>query len=312
MSKPKAVCVAGPTASGKSALAMALAKRLRGEIVCMDSMQVYRRMDIGTAKPTKQDREKIPHHLVDILEPWQTYTVAQYAEDARRAIAEINERGHLPVLVGGTGFYLQALTQGLHLGGVRSDPQVRERLKAVACDEAGKQKLHEMLRAVDPVSADRLHCNDVTRVSRALEVYELTGKPMSAQEQPAFESPYDFCILGTELERAALYRRIDARVDAMMEAGLLDEVEALLREGISPEAQAMQGIGYKELVPVLTQARMPKDAAAEIKRNSRRYAKRQLTWFRRDDTIHWLDMARDGAYTQALGIAQAFLEGRKQ
>jgi tRNA dimethylallyltransferase len=310
MSKPKVLCVAGPTASGKSALAMELAQRMHGEIVCMDSMQIYRRMDIGTAKPTKAEREKIPHHLVDILEPWQRYTVAQYAQDAARAIAEIGGRGHLPVLVGGTGFYLQALTQGLNLGGVQSDPTVRERLKAVAADEAGKQRLHAMLRAVDPVSADRLHCNDVARVSRAVEVYELTGTPMSAQEQPEFDSPFDFCILGTELERAALYRRIDARVDKMMAAGLLDEVEALLREGILPEAQAMQGIGYKELVPVLTRACMPGAAAEEIKRNSRHYAKRQLTWFKRDDTIRWLDTAWESAASDAFKIAQAFLEGQ--
>ena len=310
MSKPKVLCVAGPTASGKSALAMELARRLRGEIVCMDSMQIYRHMDIGTAKPTKAEREKIPHHLVDILEPWQRYTVAQYAQDAGRAITEIVARGNLPVLVGGTGFYLQALTQGLHLGGVKSDPEVRERFKAIAADEAGKRRLHDMLRAVDPPSADRLHYNDVARVSRAMEVYELTGTPMSAQEQPEFDNPYEFCILGTELERAALYRRIDARVDTMMAAGLLDEVEALLREGVPPEAQAMQGIGYKELVPVLTRARMPGAAAEEIKRNSRHYAKRQLTWFKRDGTIRWLDTARESASADALRIARAFLEGR--
>jgi tRNA dimethylallyltransferase len=309
MTKPKVLCVAGPTASGKSALGMALAGKLRGEIVCMDSMQIYRRMDIGTAKPTPEERARIAHHLVDIIEPWEPYAAAQYAKDAKRAIAEIIGRGNMPVLVGGTGFYLRALTHGLTLGGVRSDPAVRQRLKAVARDEEGKRKLHDMLRAVDPVSAARLHLNDVARVSRALEVYELTGIPLSEQDQQAFDSPFDFCILGTEAERAALYRRIDARVDGMVAAGLPDEVKALLDEGVSPQAQAMQGIGYKELVPVWTEGRPLNDAVTDVKRNSRRYAKRQLTWFRRDERIVWLDMAEETALAKALSAARAFLEG---
>ena len=309
MMKPKAMCVAGPTASGKSALGMALAEALRGEIVCMDSMQVYKRMDIGTAKPTREERSRIPHHLVDILEPWEPYTVARYAQDARRAIEGILERGNVPVLVGGTGFYLRALTHGLNLGGVRSDPDVRRQLKAMAADAEGKRKLHDRLRAVDPVSAERLHENDVTRVSRALEVYELTGIPLSKQEQPVFESPFDFCILGTAMERGALYARINARADEMMRLGLLNEVKALLDGGVPPQAQAMQGIGYKELVSVMTEKRPLSDAVSEVKRNSRRYAKRQLTWFRRDGTIRWMDMADKAAHHQAIGIAQAFLEG---
>ena len=212
-------------------------------------------------------------------------------------------------MVGGTGFYLRALTHGLHLGGVRSDPAVRERLKKIARDAEGKRELHSMLRAVDPVSADKLHCNDVARVSRALEVYELTGIPMSNQEQPAFESPFDFCILGTNRDRSLLYRRIDARVDAMMTGGLLDEVKSLLDRDVPIQSQAMQGIGYKELVPVLTAGRSLAGAVTDIKRNSRRYAKRQLTWFRRDGQIHWLDMERETAHDEALSIVRAFLEG---
>ena len=309
MMKPKALCVCGPTASGKSALAMALAKTLHGEIICMDSMQIYRRMDIGTAKPTPEEQAMVPHHLLDIVEPYENYTVAQYADDAVRVAAEITSRGKVPILVGGTGFYLRALTHGLHLGGVRSDPDVRERLKAIASDEEGKRHLHEMLIAVDPQSAERLHANDVTRVSRALEVYELTGIPLSRQEQPEAESALDFCILGTAMERGMLYSRINARVDDMMRMGLPVEVQSLLNEGISPQAQAMQGIGYKELVSVLTERKPLADAVAEIKRNTRRYAKRQLTWFQRDDMIRWLDMACDSARTEALAAAQAFLEG---
>ena len=311
MMKPKVIVIAGPTASGKSALGMVLAKELRGEIVCMDSMQVYRGMDIGTAKPTADERAKVQHHLVGIAEPGESYTVARYADDAKRVISEIICRDNVPMLVGGTGFYLRALTHGLHLGGVRSDPAVRERLKAVARDTEGKRTLHGMLRAVDPVSADKLHCNDVARVSRALEVYELTGIPMSNQQQPAFESPFDFCILGTNMDRGLLYRRIDARVDAMMAGGLLDEVKSLLDRGVPIQTQAMQGIGYKELVPVLTAGRPLAEAVTEIKRNSRRYAKRQLTWFRRDAQMHWLDMEKETAHDEALSIARAFLKGIK-
>jgi len=311
MSRPKALCVVGPTASGKSALGIALAIKLNGEIVCMDSMQIYRRMNIGTAKPTPEERRRVPHHLVDIKEPDESYSVAQYAADARRVIEGIHGCGRVPILVGGTGFYLRALTHGLNLGGVPSDPTVRERLKDMAKDARGRKLLHDRLREVDPLSAGRLHENDVTRVSRALEVYELTGVPMSKQEQPAFESPFDFCILGTDMDRELLYRRIDARVDRMVENGLPHEVKTLLDEGISPQAQAMQGIGYKELVPVILGSYPFSNAVFDIKRNSRHYAKRQLTWFKRDETVHWLDMADETITEKALALAGAFLEGNE-
>ena len=309
MNKPKVLAIVGPTASGKSALGMALAQRLRGEIICMDSMQIYKRMDIGTAKPTREDRERIPHHLIDIVEPWEPYTVARYADEAKQEITDIAVRGAVPVLVGGTGFYLQALTQGLYLGGVRSDPEIRGRLKAMAQDAAGRQALHDRLKTIDPVTAEKLHPNDITRVSRALEVYELTGVPMSAQEQPVFESPFAFCLLGVTVERSLLYRRINARVDAMLADGLMDEVRALLSEGVPANAQAMQGIGYKELVPVLAGTCPLENAAADIKRNTRHYAKRQLTWFRRDEGIRWLDGDEKDRETAALSTAREYLEG---
>ena len=311
MSKLKVLCVAGPTASGKSALGMTLAQTLHGEIVCMDSMQIYRRLDIGTAKPTPEERTSVPHYLVDIREPDESYSVAQYAQDAKRVIEDVTSRGRVPILVGGTGFYLRALTHGLHLGGVPSNPAVRERLKARAKDALGRKQLHEKLREVDPVSAQRLHENDVARVSRALEVYELTGIPLSKQEQPTFESPFDFCIFGSSMDRALLYQRVDSRVDQMMENGLLQEVRALLEDGISPMTQAMQGIGYKELVPVLTGEYPLENAVRDIKRNSRHYAKRQLTWFRRDESIHWLDMEDEKIAEKALVLSRAFLEGNK-
>ena len=309
MMKPKVLCIVGPTASGKSALGMTLAKKMHGEIICMDSMQVYRRLDIGTAKPTLQEQADIPHHLVDIREPNEAYTVAQYAQDAKRVIEDVTRRSKLPVMVGGTGFYLRALTHGLNLGGVPSNPQIRERLKAEAQSKAGKTRLFDRLKVVDPQSAARLHENDIARVSRALEVYELTGIPFSAQKQPAFESPFDFCIIGTAWIREQLYSRINARVDTMITGGLMDEVKALLDDGVSPQAQAMQGIGYKELVPVLCNKFPLKQAIHDIKRNSRHYAKRQLTWFRRDESIQWIDMAAANVQTKVLAIAQTFLEG---
>jgi len=310
VSQTQVLCVAGPTASGKSALALRLAQALGGEIVNMDSMQVYRRMDIGTAKATAAERAAAPHHLLDVAEPTQPFSVADYAALAEPTLHAIAQRGRLPILVGGTGFYLRALTDGLQLGGVRSDPELREQLKAQAAEPGGKERLHERLQAVDPASAARLHSNDVQRVSRALEVFLLTGKPLSAQEAPPIDAlpqrPFRFCLLGTTMERAALYHRADARVDAMMAAGLLHEVETLLNEGVPPAAQAMQGIGYKELVPVLRDSAPLTDAVALLKRNTRHYAKRQWTWFRAVPGMLWLDTSQPEAEDEALRIGERF------
>ncbi len=290
MKKTPVLCVVGPTASGKSALAVQLAQALGGEILNMDSMQVYRRMDIGTAKPTQQQRGEVPHHLIDIVEPTEPFSVAQYAALAESCIGEVYKRGRLPILVGGTGFYLRALTDGLNLGGVPSDPELRSQLKADAADEAGRQALHQRLAQVDPAAAAKLHYNDVQRVSRALEVYTLTGRRLSEQRTETVERPYMFRILGTTLTRETLYRRVEERVDDMLAHGLLGEVEALLSCGVSPEAQAMQGIGYKELAPVVNAGIPLADAVILLKRNTRRYAKRQWTWFNALADVLWLDM----------------------
>ncbi len=306
MDKTPVLCVVGPTASGKSALAVRLARALGGENLNMDSMQVYRRMDIGTAKPTPTERGNIPHHLIDIVEPTEPFSVAQYAGRAEACIRTVYARGKLPVLVGGTGFYLRALTEGLSLGGVPSDPALREELKASAADEAGRNALHERLRRVDPEAAAKLHANDVQRVSRALEVYLLTGERMSAQKAPEAERPFAFCILGTTFARDVLYRRVEARVDGMLEKGLLAEVEALLASGVPPQAQAMQGIGYKELVPVALSGTPLSEAVSLMKRNTRRYAKRQWTWFNADPRVKWLDMAEAGSAERALSIGETF------
>ncbi len=306
MRKTPALCIAGPTATGKSALAMQLAHKLGGEILSMDSMQVYRRMDIGTAKPTAQERLAVPHHLLDIAEPTEPFTVAQYAALAEQAAREVFLRGKLPILTGGTGFYLRALTHGLSLGGVKSDPALREQLKAEGQTPEGRHAMHERLKALDPEAAARLHENDVQRVSRALEVFTLTGKPISMQTPAEADCPLTLCLIGTTMARAALYERINARVDGMMSRGLLHEVEGLLAAGVPPEAQAMQGIGYKELVPIVLQGAPLENAVSGVKQNTRHYAKRQWTWFRAEPRFTWLDMEEPSSAAQALRLGEAF------
>jgi len=306
MEKTPVLCVVGPTASGKTALAVTLAKALGGEVIGMDSMQIYRRMDIGTAKPTEAERDGVPHHMLDIVEPTEPFSVAQYAELAERCVHEVFARRKLPILAGGTGFYLRALTDGLNLGGVPSDPSLRLVLKASAETEEGKLALYRRLMEADPQTAQKLHPNDVTRVSRAVEVYELTGKPMSVQQNAPPNRPFRFCLLGATLERSALYARVEQRVDDMMAKGLLAEVQALLQEGVPPYAQAMQGIGYKELTPVVLDDAPLAEAVTLIKRNTRRYAKRQWTWFRAESRVRWLDMADRESVDAALKTGEAF------
>ncbi len=312
MQKTPVLCVAGPTATGKTALAVRLAKVLGGEVISMDSMQVYRRMDIGTAKPCPDECAGIPHHLIDIVEPTEPITVAQYAALAIETARDIFARGKLPILAGGTGFYLRALTHSLSLGGVPSDSALRERLKADAATPEGKRALHERLRQVDPEAAARLHENDVQRVSRAVEVFTLTGKPISMQETQTEDCPFDLCLIGATMERARLYERINARVDGMMVKGLLREVKELLDSGVPPSAQAMQGIGYKELAPVVLAGAPLNDAVTAVKQNTRHYAKRQWTWFRAEPRFTWLDMESSVSEAQALRLGEAFWKEAKQ
>jgi tRNA dimethylallyltransferase len=267
---------------------MEVADALGGVIVCMDAMQVYRGMDIGTAKPTQADRHRVPHRMLDVVSPDEAYSVAAYVKDARAAIAETLGSGKLPLLCGGTGLYLRALRQPLTFGHTPGNEGVRARYQALA-EAQGAAALHQRLSEVDPASARRLHPNDQRRVIRALEVFELTGAPFSAQELPGEEeSPYRFLLFGLDWQRPMLYARIDRRVDHMVEAGLADEVKGLLDAGISPEAQSMQGLGYKELVPYLKGAARYDEALETIKRRTRNYAKRQVTWFNREPGIQWL------------------------
>lgn len=286
--KPRIIAVTGATASGKSALSMELARNYGAEIVCMDSMQIYQGMDIGTAKPSPEEQQAIPHHMLDIVAPSENYTVADYAERATTVIRDILHRGKLPLLVGGTGLYLKALMHGLSLGVSRSDPNIRARLEAISDEPGGRQKLHDMLRQVDEVSANKLHPNDLRRVIRAIEVYELTGTPLSQTRQEE-NSEFSVLPLAIRMERETLYQRIEKRVDTMLDMGLVDEVKRLLAEGISPEAQSMQGIGYKELVPVLSGLVPLEKARDQIILNTKHYAKRQETWFKGESATQWLE-----------------------
>ena len=311
--KPPVIAVAGPTASGKSDLGLKLARCLGGEIVCMDSMQIYRRMDIGTAKPTAQERALLPHHMLDVADPTEAYAVADYAVAAERVIAEILSRGRVPILVGGTGLYLKALMDGLSLGGAGGDERLRAELNALADELGGKERLHARLAAVDPETAARLHPNDRRRVIRAIEVYEQTGVPMSRQNHAAQDRPFRVLPLALEWPRDLLYARLEARVHRMMEMGLLSEVRALLESGVPPAAQSMQGIGYKELIPVVMGQGDVNRAVWEIIVHTRHYAKRQGTWLRAEPRCVWLDARdADALLARAASLAQAFLNDTKE
>ena len=311
--KPAVIAVAGPTASGKSDLGLKLAQRLGGEIVCMDSMQIYRRMDIGTAKPTAQERALLPHHMLDVADPTEAYAVADYAVAAERVIAEILSRGRTPILVGGTGLYLKALMDGLSLGGAGGDERLRAELNALADEPGGKERLHARLAAVDPETAARLHPNDRRRVIRAIEVFEQTGVPMSRQNHAAQDRPFRVLPLALEWPRDLLYARLETRVHRMMEMGLLSEVRALLESGVAPAAQSMQGIGYKELIPAAMGQDDVNRAVWDIIVHTRHYAKRQGTWLRAEPRCVWLDARdADGLLSKALALAQAFLNDTKE
>lgn len=288
----------GPTASGKTAFSIRLAKDFDCEIVCMDSMQIYRGMDIGTAKPTLSEMEGIPHHMLDVADPDDNFSVARYQEMTEECIADIQRRGKRALLVGGTGLYLRALRQPMIMGDVAGDDVLRAELEGIAMEDGGKQRLHDMLAEVDPSTAARLHLNDVRRAVRALEVYRLTGKPFSQQEQPPQASRFHYKVATLTMDRALLYSRIEKRIDIMVEQGLVGEVRQLLDSGIPADCQAMKAIGYKEIVPFI---RGEADWATTdylLKLNTRHYAKRQLTWMRREEDVLWVDAMQPDAYDQ--------------
>lgn len=281
------ICLAGPTASGKTALAVRLAQELDGEVVSCDSMQVYRRMDIGTAKPTGAEMQGIPHHMIDVAEPWEDYSVSRYCRAAAPIVEDILARGKTAVIAGGTGLYMDSLVRGNDFAPFPSTG-VREELEAQA-DTLGLDAMAARLREIDSETAGRVR--DRKRVLRALEVYLETGETITAHNRRTQEQPPRFTPLWLGLDyenRDTLYDRINRRVDLMLEGGLLEEIRELLAGGVSPKATSMQAIGYKEFVAVLEGRRSLEDAAEEVKQSSRRYAKRQLTWFRRNGNIHWL------------------------
>jgi len=291
-SKPRILVFTGATASGKTSLALQVARRLPCEIICMDSMQIYKRMDIGTAKPTAEEQAVAPHHMLDIIEPSASFSVAEYVERTHQVIADILSRGHIPTLVGGTGLYLQGLSLPMNYGGLPSDPVVRQALTE-EMEKLGAQEMHARLSRIDPPSAARLHPNDARRVIRALEIYQLTGIPMSQHKTPTdADSLYDFSVYAIDWDRHILHDRINLRVDQMMKEGLLDEVRSLIASGVPSDAQSMQGLGYKELLPVLNGSMPLSDAVEQIKTGTRNYARRQLIWFRRDKRVHWIPSAQ--------------------
>lgn len=304
--QPKILVIAGPTASGKSELALRLARELDGEIVNADSMQVYRGMDIGTAKATAEERAQIPHHLIDMVDPDHPFSAADFAEAADRAIADIVSRGKQAIVVGGTGLYIRALLKGL----VES-PGGADEFRQALHEEAvrlGNAALLERLRRVDPELAERLHPNNLPRIIRALEVHHLTGIPLSHyQREHAFSGQrYRSLQIAIRVERGILYRRIDERVERMLAEGLLDEVRQLLAADYTPEMKAMRAIGYKESIAHLAGAYSLDEATRLIKRETRHYAKRQLTWFNADKDILWFEYP--GEFDTILRHAFEFIE----
>lgn len=289
--KPKILAVVGPTASGKSALALALAERLNGEIVSCDSMQIYRGMDIGTAKPTLAEQARVPHHLIDIADPEQDFSVMDFVAAAERATKDILSRGKLPVFCGGTGLYLDAFLRGGEVETPGADSAVRAELNALA-ETRGATYLHEQLQKVDPVTAKTVHPNNVRRVIRALEIFRATGVPKSEWDRRSREVParYDAVVLGLFYDdREVLYDRISRRIDVMMAEGLLAETERLMAAGVFERSRtAAAAIGYKELLPYLRGECELGQAVEELRTATRRYAKRQMTWFLAKPYVHWL------------------------
>ena len=289
MKKPLVV-LTGPTAVGKTKLSISLAKALNGEIISADSMQVYKYMDIGSAKITEKEMDGVPHHLINVLSPFEEFHIVRFQELAKKAMEDIYNRGKTPVFVGGTGFYIQAITKDIDFTEGEEDKQYREELSRLAA-EKGNEFLHEMLQEVDKKSAEEIHANNVKRVIRALEFYKENGFPISQhnEEQKQNETPYNLAYFVLNAPRELLYERIDRRVDEMIESGLVEEVQKLKDMGCHREMTSMQGLGYKEILSFLDGEVPLNEAVRILKRDTRHFAKRQLTWFRRESDVIWVD-----------------------
>ncbi|MCD9021019.1 tRNA (adenosine(37)-N6)-dimethylallyltransferase MiaA [Cohnella silvisoli] len=311
--RPPLLVLVGPTAVGKTALSLQIAKSLNAEIISGDSMQVYRRMDIGTAKLMQEDREGVPHHLIDICEPEHPFSVSEFQSVCTQKIQEIHNRGRLPFIVGGTGLYVESVCYGFQFQDIGASEPFRAEMRAYALEQ-GPQALHDRLFAIDPVAAAKIHYNDEGRVIRALEVYHLTGKPLSSlQEQSRGDdktSPYRLCIIGLTMDRADLYRRIEERVDHMLANGLVEEVSSLLKQGVPRDAVSMRGLGYKEIAAYLA-GETDYDSAVEVlKRDTRHFAKRQLSWFRHMKALEWVDIGGETKNSELFAKICAIIAGK--
>jgi tRNA dimethylallyltransferase len=310
-SKLPLLVLVGPTAVGKTKMSLSIAHQFNCEIISGDSMQIYRYMDIGTAKLPERQREGIPHHMIDIVDPDEPFSAADFQQMANTLIADIHRRGRLPFVVGGTGLYVEALCYGFEFTpSAGGDAAFREEMKEYAARN-GAQALHDRLREVDPQTAERLHPNDQRRIIRALEIFRISGRPMSDWlARQAKVSPYRLCLIGLSMERELLYRRIEQRVDEMIREGLVDEVQRLLDLGYSADLTSMQGLGYKEIVGYLRGEYSLEEAVQLLKRNTRRFAKRQLSWFRHMKEIQWVDVTETENFFAHLQEINAIIAGK--
>ena len=291
--KHKVIVICGPTASGKTALSIELAKKINGEIVSADSMQIYKDMDIGTAKPTKQEMGEIKHYLLDFVSPEDRYSVAQYKQDAKKAIKEIINKGKTPIIVGGTGLYVDSLIYEIEYNDIKLDEEYRKKLEKIA-EEQGLEELYKKAVEIDPEAMKKISQNDKKRIMRVLEIYHSTGKTKTEQEKESRKNPveYDYRVFAINWDREILYQRINKRVDIMVEQGLIEEVKEIL-DKYDKFPTAMQGLGYKEVVDYLNGIYTKEEMIEKIKLETRRYAKRQLTWFRKNKQTIWLDGSKD-------------------
>ncbi|NRF94011.1 tRNA (adenosine(37)-N6)-dimethylallyltransferase MiaA [Paenibacillus frigoriresistens] len=308
--KPKLLVLLGPTAVGKTKLSLEIAQKFGCEIISGDSMQVYRGMDIGTAKASEAEQKIVPHHLIDIHDPSYPFSAAEFQERVKSLILDIHSRGKLPFIVGGTGLYIESVCYDYQFTEVSMDEAFRQEQEAFAI-EHGDEALHQKLRDIDPHSADRLHANDRRRVIRALEIYYISGETMTthlaAQKK---ESPYELCIIGLTMDRARLYTRIEERIDAMMQEGLIEEVQSILAAGCPKQAISMQALGYKEIVSYLEGELSLEEAITLLKRDTRRFAKRQLSWFRHMKDIHWVDVTESTNFSAHFQFINDILAGK--
>ena len=311
MNKEKVIVLIGPTAVGKTSTSISLAKRFDGEVISGDSMQIYKRMDIGTAKIKEEEMEGVPHHLIDIKNPEDSFSVAEFQNLVRKKISDIHSRGKIPLIVGGTGLYIQSVLYDYQFTETPGDEHYRAKLEA-ELEKHGADRLHHKLVKVDPVSAGNIHPNNTRRVIRALEVFHCTGKTMSEyQSSQTHELQYDVALIGLTMDRGKLYERINLRVDLMIQDGLLEEVKALYDGGLR-NVQSVQAIGYKELYDFFEGTVSLETAIENLKQNSRRYAKRQLTWFRNKMDVAWYDMTEESLHSKNIEDISEFIAGKLQ